>query len=265
MRILHIILKIFIEEKDEKASKRKKGLNICFVLVIAWLLVIYSLKKIGVTLDYSFLGEVSLRLKKGFILTVELSLCSMLFSLCIGILSAFAHGSRILPIRYISMGYVKLIRGTPLLAQIYLFFYIIGTAWGIESRFVSGVLILSVFEGAYISEIIRGSFLSIEQSQIEAGRAIGLNRAGILKEIIFPQMLARTLPALTGQFASIIKDSSLLSVIAVTELSQTMREISSLNFKMFECYFLLALLYLALTLPVTIFSEWLERRFGYES
>ena len=105
----------------------------------------------------------------------------------------------------------------------------------------------------------------MEQQQIEIGMAIGLDKAGILREIIFPQMLARTLPALTGQFASIIKDSSLLSVIAVTEMAQTMREISSLNFKMFECYFLLAALYLLLTLPITYFSEWLERRFGYEN
>lgn len=269
MKLLQQLLQnasqLFFQPKNEKPSAVKTFFNVLLLAAAAVFLVSLSLKKIDVTLDYSFVKDVSFRIKSGFILTVGLSLCSMVISLCIGILSALAHESRFLPLQYLFKGYVMLIRGTPLLAQIYLFFYIIGTAWGIESRFLSGVMILSVFEGAYISEIIRGSLLSIEQTQIEAGMAIGLSRGGIVKEIIIPQMTARTLPALAGQFASVIKDSSLLSVISVTELSQTMREISSLNFKMFECYFLLAVLYLVLTLPVTLFSKWLERRFGYEN
>ena len=83
--------------------------------------------------------------------------------------------------------------------------------------------------------------------------------------VILPQLVARTLPALTGQFASIIKDSSLLSLIAVIELTQTMREISAANFRLFECYLALGLLYLCLTLPVSFISERLERRFRYEA
>ncbi len=256
---------IFISNKNENTPIWKVLLNMTIIIGAAALMVIVSLKRINVTLDYSFLPEVAFRLRQGFKMTLILSLASLVCSLLIGIISAVARNSRILALRYFFTGYVKLIRGTPLLAQIYLFFYIIGTAWGIENRMVSGILILSVFEGAYISEIIRGSYLSMEQQQIEVGMAVGLDRKGIITEIILPQMLARTIPALTGQFASIIKDSSLLSVIAVTEMAQTMREISSLNFKMFECYFLLAGLYLLLTLPITYISEWLERRFGYEN
>ncbi len=256
---------LFISAKAEKTPAWKTALNFVLIIGAAVLLVAVSLKRIDVKLDYSFLPEVTYRLGQGFKMTLILSAASLFFSLLIGIISAVAQNSRILLLRYFFALYVKLIRGTPLLAQIYLFFYIIGTAWGIENRLVSGICILSVFEGAYISEIIRGSYLSMERSQIEVGIAIGLDRKGVIKEIILPQMLARTIPALTGQFASIIKDSSLLSVIAVTELAQTMREISSLNFKMFECYFLLAALYLLLTLPVTYFSEWLERKFGYEN
>lgn len=256
---------IFTQKKTEYTPFWKLLLNMTIIIGAAVLMVIISLKRIDVTLDYAFLPGVAYRLKQGFKMTLLLSIGSLLLSLLIGIISAISQNSRFLILRYFFMGYVKLIRGTPLLAQIYLFFYIIGTAWGIENRLISGILILSIFEGAYISEIIRGSYLSMEQQQIEVGMAIGLDRKGIIREIILPQMLARTIPALTGQFASIIKDSSLLSVIAVTELAQTMREISSLNFKMFECYFLLAALYLLLTLPVTYISEWLERRFSYEN
>ena len=265
MKIFPSIFRIFTQEKNEKTPPLKSLLNICILAGSVFLLIIYSLKKIDVTLDYSFLPNVSYKLGQGFKMTLILSVCSLVLSLLIGILSAVGQNSSILLIRYFFVGYVKLIRGTPLLAQIYLFYYIIGTAWGIENEMVSGILILSVFEGAYISEIIRGSYLSMERQQIEIGMAIGLDRLGIFREIIFPQMLARTIPALTGQFASIIKDSSLLSVIALTELAHTVREISSLNFKLFECYFLLAALYLLLTLPITYFSEWLERRFGYEN
>ncbi len=265
MKFFRPLLNIFIQNKNEKTPIFKALLNIAIITGSVTILVIHSLKKIDVTLDYSFLPGVSYKLGQGFKMTLIISVSSLVLSLLIGIISAAGHNSRILLIRYFFIGYVKLIRGTPLLAQIYLFYYIIGTAWGIENEIVSGILILSVFEGAYISEIIRGSYLSMEQQQIEIGMAIGLDRIGIFREIIFPQMLARTIPALTGQFASIIKDSSLLSVIALTELAHTVREISSLNFKLFECYFLLAALYLLLTLPITYFSEWLERRFGYEN
>lgn len=149
--------------------------------------------------------------------------------------------------------------------QIYLFFYIVGTAWGVENRFVAGIIILSIFEGAYIAEILRGSLLSLEESQLEAARAVGFTRSQTLRFVILPQLITRTLPALTGQFASIIKDSSLLSMIAVIELTQTIREITAVNFRMFECYLFLGLLYLCLTLPISFISKRLERRFQYEN
>lgn len=259
------IFSVFVSDEGKHPHLAKIIINILLVAGIAVGVVLFSLERIGVKLDYSFVESVSGRLLESFLSTLKISVLSMALSLVIGIVSALAQNSRILIIKYFFAGYVKIIRGTPLLAQIYLFFYIIGTAFGIESRMISGVLILSVFEGAYISEIIRGSLLSIEKSQIEAGMAIGLTRFGIAKEIIFPQLLARTLPALAGQFASVIKDSSLLSVISVSELSHTVREISSLNFKLFECYFLMALLYLCMTLPVTFLASRLEKRFNYDS
>lgn len=198
-------------------------------------------------------------------MTVLISVASMLLSLALGILSAAGRGCRILVLRYLCSLYVTFIRGTPLIMQIYLFYYIVGTAWGIENRFAAGVLILSVFEGAYISEIIRGSLLSMDESQLEAARAVGFTKKQTLRYVILPQMVARTLPALTGQFASVIKDSSLLSMISVIELTQAMREISAGNLKLVESYLFLGVLYLVLTLPVAFISKRLERRFQYEA
>ena len=243
----------------------KAALNI--VLLSVALIVVFwvALSRIGVTFDFSFLPELSKRVGDGFLMTVALSLCSLALSLALGIVSAVLYESRVLVLRYLAKLYVLVIRGTPLIMQVYLFYYIVGTAFHIEDRFLCGVLILSVFEGAYISEIIRGSLLSLDSTQLEAAKAVGFTKKQTVTLVILPQLVARTLPALTGQFASIIKDSSLLSMIAVIELTQTMREISATNFKLFECYLLLGVLYLALTLPITFASKLFEKRFHYEN
>lgn len=258
-------MNILISQSGEKTPPIKIAVNLLLLSVIVVGVFWFSLSQIGVYLDFAFLGEFSGNIANGFFMTLCLSLGSLAVSLGIGVLSAVGQSSGVVLFRYLSRLYVTFIRGTPLIMQIYLFFYIIGTAFGIENRMVAGILILSVFEGAYISEIIRGSLLSIERSQLEAAKAVGFTRRQTTRYVIIPQLVARTLPALTGQFASIIKDSSLLSMIAVIELTQTMREISATNFKLFECYLFLGILYLCLTLPVSFISKALEKRFNYEN
>ena len=207
-----------------------------------------SLLQVGVALDFGFVAQYHVRILDGLLLTVQI---------------AVGQGSRILPVRYLCDVYVKLMRGTPLLAQIYLFFYIVGTAWGVENRLVAGIIILSIFSGAYIAEIVRGSLTSLDAGQLEAARAVGFTRRQTLRYVVVPQLVSRTLPALTGQLASMIKDSSLLSVIAVIELTQTMQEISSATFNLFGTYLFLAGAYLALTLPLMFVSRYFERRLDY--
>ena len=259
------MLALFRTRPDEKTPPAKAAVS----LVIAAALIVgffwLSLSRIDYRPDFSFLPEFKIRIWDGFWLTVAVSLASMVVSLLLGSLAAGGEMSRWLPLRYLSRAYVVFIRGTPLIMQIYLFFYLVGTAWGVENRFWAGVIILSVFQGAYISEILRGSFNSIEASQLESARAVGFSPVQTLRFVIIPQMTARTLPALAGQFASIIKDSSLLSMISVTELTQTMREISAVNLNLVECYLFLGVLYLILTLPVVLVSNLLEKRFRYEA
>lgn len=251
---------------DNKKISRPAALLNLLVVTALWVALFWvCLGAIHVRLDFTFLGQFKIRIWDGFLVTLGLSLCSLALSLLIGILSAAGQSSPLLFVRFFCSVYVKFIRGTPLIMQIYLFFYIVGTAWGVTNRFTAGVLILSIFEGAYIAEIIRGSLLSLEESQLEAARAVGFTKWQTWRFVILPQMIARTLPALTGQFASIIKDSSLLSIIAVIELTQAMREISAVNFRLFECYLFLGILYLCLTLPISLISERLEKRFQYES
>lgn len=253
------------KNKSKKLSPIIVALNILLLVMIVGLILWYSLLSIGVVFDFSFISEYSQRIYKGFLTTIQLSIASLLLSLAIGIITAICHSSKVLIVKYASIGYVQFIRGTPLIMQIYLFFYIIGTAFGIENRFISGVIILSIFEGAYISEIIRGSLLCIDASQIEAARAVGFTKKQTLIHVIIPQITAKSLPALSGQFASIIKDSSLLSIISVIELTQTVREISAINFRLFESYLFIGVLYLCLTLPLSLITKKLESRFSYEN
>ncbi len=256
---------LFYIKEGRSATAPAIALNILIVcgavIAIFWL----SLSMIDITFDFSFLPEYKNWVWRGFLNTIGISVCGLVLSLLLGILTAVGTSSKILALRYLCKGYVTVIRGTPLIMQIYLFYYVIGTAWGIDSRFISGALILSVFEGAYISEIIRGSYLSIDETQLEAARAVGFDKKQTLRYVILPQMIARTVPALAGQFASIIKDSSLMSVIALVELSQTFKEISTSTFHMFESYLTLGAIYLCLTLPITFISKYLERRFYYEN
>lgn len=263
-RIMNV-KRLFVLKNQGKAHPTVAAFNILLVCLVLAVTFWMSLNAIHTTFDFSFLEDFSIRIRSGFLMTVLLSLASLILSLFIGVLSAVGQETKILFLRYLCNIYVRFIRGTPLIMQIYLFFYIVGTAWGVNNRFVAGVFILSIFEGAYIAEIIRGSLLSIEDSQLEAANAVGFTKAQTIKYVVLPQLIARTLPALTGQFASIIKDSSLLSMIAVIELTQTMREISATNFKLFECYLFLGALYLCLTLPISFISKRLERRFDYEN
>lgn len=246
-------------------SRLKRLLNAIFVAAFLVGFLALTVSRLGGTYDFKDLWQYRQRLLQGFYMTLVFSFLSMLLSLILGSAAAMGSRSRFLPLRYILRTYVQIIRGTPLLVQIYLFFYIIGQAWGVNNRVLAGVLILSIFEGAYICEIIRGGLDSIEASQLEIATAIGLTPRQTARLIIIPQLMRRILPALAGQFASIIKDSSLLSVISIIELTQTIKEINAATFAFITDYLFLGVLYFALTFPISMLSRALERRFTYEN
>lgn len=243
----------------------KPLLNACLVAATLAAFILLSASMAKIPLNPINLWDVRIRLLQGFALTLEISVFSLIVSLLIGSLVAYAHQSKWLYFKYLASAYVEIIRGTPLLVQIIFFYYIVGTAWGINNRFMAGVLILSIFEGAYISEIIRGGLISIESKQTEIAKSIGLTPFQSFRFIILPQLIVRILPALAGQFASVIKDSSLLSTIAVIELMQVTKEITANQFSIyFQMYLLVALLYLALTYPISKLSKVLEKRYRYD-
>lgn len=249
--------------KKKSLSVFQRLINIVLLFCFLILFMYITLKKLDLSLDFSILSQYRKQFLSGFVMTLIISLCTLILSLLVGIITAFGTNSPMVFLSYLCRFYVQLIRGTPLLVQIFFFYYIIGTAWGIDNRYIAGIIILSIFEGAYISEIIRGGLNSIDSLQYEISTVIGLNNQQRFFLVLLPQLVIRIMPALAGQFASIIKDSSLLSVIAVIELTQTTQEISSINYALFENYLFLGLLYFVLTLPVFLLSQYLEKRFAY--
>jgi polar amino acid transport system permease protein len=201
----------------------------------------------------------------GYLTTVWISIAALTLSTAIGLCFAFGQRSRFLPLRYFSKFYIELVRGTPLLVQILVFFYVVADAFGVQNRYLVGVLTLSFFSGAYISEIIRAGIESVGKSQLESAMAIGFTPAQTYRFVIFPQALRQTLPPLAGQFVSLIKDSSLLSVISISEFTLNAREVNSNTFSTLESYLPLALGYLMLTLPISLWIRRLEARHHFDT
>ncbi|HEX8372337.1 MAG TPA: amino acid ABC transporter permease [Chthoniobacterales bacterium] len=202
---------------------------------------------------------------RGWWLTIQISAAALVGSTVLGFLWALAGRSSFLPLRALAKVCVELIRGTPLLAQIYIFFYVVANAFSLHNRFIVGILTLSIFSGAYIAEVFRAGIESIGKSQLESAKAIGLTRGQTYRHIIIPQALRVTLPPLAGQFASLIKDSSLLSTVAIIEFTQSAANVAALTYSNLECYLMLAPGYLLLTMPISLWTQWLEKKHRYET
>lgn len=202
---------------------------------------------------------------KGWFITIAISFGGLVLSLLLGFLTALAVRSKMPFFVGIAQTYIEIIRGTPLLVQILFFYYVVAHQIGLENRFIAGVLILSIFHGAYIAEMIRGGLEAVSKTQKESAMAIGLSPFQTYRFVIIPQAIRQVIPPLTGQFASIIKDSSLLSVIGINELTHSAEQINSATYSTLEIFLPLGLAYLILTLPISLWSKRLEKKFQYET
>ena len=197
----------------------------------------------------------------GLWVTIWISFVSGFIGLIIGLVTGLCRLSPNPTLRGLAVLYIELIRGTPLLVQIFIFYFFIGTVLNLD-RIVAGVGALALFVGAYIAEIIRAGIQSIAKGQTEAARSLGMSTTETMIHIVLPQAFKRVLPPLAGQFISLIKDSSLVSVIAITDLTKSGREIITSSFATFEIWFTVALLYLLVTSLLSQLLFWLERRFA---
>jgi polar amino acid transport system permease protein len=196
----------------------------------------------------------------GFIMTIIISAGALFLSLLIGLFFAYGQSSRIILLRFFSRFYIEVIRGTPLLVQILIFFYVFANNLGFDNRYVVGTVILALFAGAYVTEMIRSGLQSIDIEQYESAKSLGFTPFQTYRYIIFPQAYKRIIPPLTGQFASIIKDSSLLSIISISEFTMNAQEVNAYTYSTLESYIPLAIGYLMLTYPISLMANRLEKR-----
>jgi polar amino acid transport system permease protein len=254
--------------QDERAKAVPLGV-IVFNWVLAFLLLgllcFFSFSQLRYNWNWDTVGGYQNFFWRGWLNTLKISSIALILSTAVGFFAALARRSGFLVLRTLSRLYVELVRGTPLLVQISFAFYVVADAFHFQNRFLVGLFTLSLFSGAFISEIIRGGIESVGGSQLESARAIGLTRLQTYRYVIFPQAIRVILPALAGMFANLIKDSSLLSVISIEEFTWNAQQVSALTYSNFECYIPLAAGYLILTLPITLWTQWLEKRTRYET
>ncbi|MFV8830509.1 amino acid ABC transporter permease [Alkalihalobacterium sp. APHAB7] len=200
-------------------------------------------------------------LLKGMWITVLITVISLLIALVIGLAFGLCSISRNKLLRAIATIYVDLIRGTPILVQILFIYFGLPSATSITlTAFTAGVIAISINAGAYLVEIFRAGINSIDKGQMEAGRTLGFSYAQTMRIIILPQAVRRMIPAFVNQFIVSIKDTSLLSVIGIAELTMSGQSIYAMNFRAFEILGMVGILYFVLIYTLTLFSRWLERR-----
>ena len=199
-------------------------------------------------------------LLKGAVTTLEVTSLSVLLGLLIGTFVGMGRLSRNPVFSRPATVYVEFIRGTPLLVQIYIIYFGLPSLGLNLPKFPAGIIALGINSGAYVAEIVRAGIQSISHGQYEAARSLGLTHWQAMRYIILPQAFRNILPALGNEFIALTKDSSLVSVIAITELLRAGQIVISRTFQSFSVYFAVALLYFVMTFTMSRMVRWVEKR-----
>ena len=201
-------------------------------------------------------------LLQGLMVTLRITGLSLVLSFVFGLATALLRLSDSVAARVLARGYVELTRNTPLLVQIFFIYFVLSPALGI-GRFSSAVLALSLFEGAYSSEIFRSGIIAIPRGQWEAAYSLGLSTLETYRAVILPQAVRQILPPLANQAVSLIKDSALVSTIAIYDLTMQGEVIISETYLTFEVWFAVAAIYLVLTTSISLLVRVMESRLTF--
>lgn len=212
------------------------------------------------TIDWDIVQTAIPLLAKGTLVTLQIALISGVLSILLGFALGLSALGNVRLLRLLVAGYVDFIRGTPLLIQIFLIFFALPVVGVRLDEIWAGIVALSINTAAYMAETVRGGVGSVERGQTEAARSIGMTQPQILTYILLPQALRPMVPPLTNELITMTKNTSLLSVISVYELTRAGQAIISVHFVPFEIYLLLALYYYVLIKSLSWFSRWVETR-----
>lgn len=216
----------------------------------------------SIPFDFSLIVDSLPLLGIGALVTIEITAVSVAIGVMIGLFVGIAELSRYWYFRVPAKLYVDFIRGTPLLVQIFIIYFALPIVLGVRVEpFIAAVAACSINSGAYVAEIFRAGIQSIDKGQTEAGRSLGLSWGQTMIYIIIPQAFRRIIPQLGNEFIAMLKDSSLVSVIGFEELTRKGQLIIASTYGSLEIWSAVAIIYLIMTLSITRFVAYLERRF----
>lgn len=239
------------------------------LVIVGWLLL-QSAQRLDYEWDWAAVPEyiVSITdtgwsagpLIQGLVITLQISFFGLIGTFVVGLITALLRRSDSRIARMLATTYLELSRNTPLLIQIFFIYFVLGPVLGI-GRFPSAILALSLFDGAYTAEIFRSGIEAVPKGQYEAAKTLGLSPFVTWRHVIIPQALRKILPPLTSQSISLVKDSALVSTIAIYDLTLQAQRVIAETYLSFEIWFVVALIYLVITLSLSIFVGFLEKMY----
>ncbi len=245
------------------ASRARARLNFRLIFVLTWLILVGGLViAIASTgrVDPAFLAIWAPLILSGIPITIAVSVCSIAFATLFAIIGALGRLSRNAPIYAIATLYVSLVRGTPLIVQVFVIYSALPEFGIVLPPFVAGVVALSFNYGAYMTEIFRAGIQAIPRGQVEAAQALGMTERSTMRRIVLPQAIRIVIPAIGNEFIAMIKDSALVSFVALHEVFYYARTVGSAKFQSFSTLMLAALIYWVLTIVFSLVQERLEKR-----
>ena len=215
--------------------------------------------------DRMELGTLIRELCSGMLVSLEIFVLTLVFSLPLGLLVAFGRMSKISPIRWLTKIYISIMRGTPLMLQLMVVYfgpyYIFGIRISSGYRLTAVLIGFAINYAAYFAEIYRGGIEAIPTGQYEAARVLGYSKAQTFFRIIFPQVIKHILPPVTNEVITLVKDTALVTAIGVAELLKAAKDANNRDVNP-TAFFLAAVIYLILTFVLTLLSQWCEKRFS---
>lgn len=254
--------------KDEAWSSNWREFPWWLVAIIGFLVLMAVLVITDPEINEAFLFIIP-----GILITLQITLSAFALALVFGLLAGLGRISKNALIRNIAITYVEFIRGVPTLVLILTLAFVlvptISEAIGVNNRDVSvelrGIVALAIIYGAFLAEIFRAGIESITKGQMEAARSLGMNYRQSMQFVILPQAIRNISPALGNDFIAMLKDSSLMSVLAIRELTQRARLYAGSTFRFEESYLVLTFCYLTMTLVLSLILRWYENRLGKDS
>ena len=245
------------------ASRRQARLRFRLVFIATWVVLVGGLALlIGSTgrIDLDFLATWAGFILGGIPITIAVSVTSIVFATIFAVLGALGRLSRTAPIYAAATLYVSLVRGTPLIVQVFFVFLALPEFGIVLPAFIAGCLALSFNYGAYMTEIFRAGIQAVPRGQVEAAAALGMTERQTMRRVVLPQAIRIVIPAIGNEFIAMIKDSALVSFVALQELFWRARTVGSAHFQSFSTLTMAALVYWGLTIVFSLVQERIEKR-----